>query len=242
MRIPVVNRLTGLGLLVLVACGPKVSALFHDPSFTEPAMREGRLAILGAVAVPRIDDSDFLSNGFATRLLHREALDRRANLPLLPEGDVATAVDIGVLGNTLDSYRTRGSLRPDELAALRPIGELARYGILVRIDTNAVELKRDDLREIQDERVRSVTEFDSIRRVAATFDVYDLRQGGLVWTAYLSVKRDHNRRVDHGERHLDDERDAGITFTDQRDAPDAPELADLLGDLFRNFAVQLPGD
>lgn len=237
-----VRPLVFLGLASLMACGPKVSALFHDPTFTEPAMREGRMAVLGVVAVPRIEDSDFLSNGFATRLLRREALDRRPNLPLLPEGDVATAVDLGVLGSSLESYRTRGSLRPEELASLGPIADLARYGILVRIDTNDVELKRDDLRELQDDRVRSATEFDAIRRVGATFDVYDLSRGGLVWTAYLSVKRDHNRRVDRGERHIDDEPDAGITFTDERDAPDAPELSSLLGDLFRNFAKQLPGE
>ena len=47
MWIPVVKRGLLLFLVALAACGPKVSALFHDPSFTEPAMREGRLAVLG---------------------------------------------------------------------------------------------------------------------------------------------------------------------------------------------------
>lgn len=229
----------GLAIAGMVGCGSKPAAMFHDPTFTPQAMSDGKMIVLGGVAVERVNQSDFLSGGFATRLLEEQTRARRSDLRIVRNEAAAENVEFSTYTDALQQYRLRGNLRPAELTNLQPISKAARYGVLCRIDMNDVETKRDDLSEIEDSAIRSITQIDAIRRVGAVFDVYDLEAETLVWTAYFHIKRDHVRRIDRGERDLDDPNAPGWNSgTD--DAPDVPELSDLLSDLFRNFANALP--
>jgi hypothetical protein len=155
----------------IAGCAAESELLHEDPGFTAATLRKDGLAVLGVVQVDEVAQvRPPLIAG-----LEQVLRSTRADVPLVPASRVAAALPDSAYRLLLLGYQMRGD--PDSLwlaAAARAVRPMARYGVLARVESDAV---RYGTRYV-DETVPGQTSGREIpitgRDARITVDVYDL--------------------------------------------------------------------
>ena len=198
----------------LLACGTQVQELYRDPDFRAGALEEEGLVVGGVVVVDESVDPD-LALDYGSTLARQLAVARQWSR-LTGPGDALLAGDVDTYREMLAGYRRTARLDAQTLADLGPVRELGRYLLLGRLDIDQVERTHEETRDDQADRVRFEVELITRRHVGVTFDVFDLRERRIVWSASL------DRRVQvRGERFTHE------TYPEQMQDSAIEELAEI---------------
>lgn len=197
-----------LGLLTLTACGGQVSQLYRDPDFRPDTLRSEGLVVGGVVMADSTTDPDLALDYGAD--LQNTLAHSREGMKVEGPGTALLAGDVETYRATLEAYRRSARLGADDLENLRPVRGLGRYFLLGRIDIDEVEETHEESRDDQADRVRFDVELITRRHVGVTFDVFDLQEARIVWSASLDRRTQvRGERFSH-EAYPEDMQDSAI--------------------------------
>jgi hypothetical protein len=229
--------------LQLLACGSHVAHYWSAPEFDFAALESGQILVGAVVAVPELHREGHTAERAYTETLDGALRRKRGDLPLVAHGAFVEKLDIDDVDTILGRYRSRGSLDPRSIEMLSRLRPAARYVLLSR-------LENDDLRQssatgassMDDESIAYSSRYSVQRLVVVSFDIFDLSDGKLVWTAQLSKQDERTRQREHGRRYEDDpdEIQPSFQWSDSGGYPEAPEFLEILRSIFEDLSEQLP--
>ncbi len=249
------SLLPALLLSLLGACVAPVLGLRQDPSFTFPALLNGRIVVGGVVS--RVDEPpDAELRDWEAALVAAIAGERPAFV-VQPGPTLAARLGTEVYRTMLGGYRRDGVIEQPDLERLkREARDLGRYVVFARIEAERIERRRDSLlrdlpdvvREFKDkdgntrrvviaERVEWVVRQETLHPMSVAFLVYDLDRGGPVWSGSLNPSG--SRSTEYGE--VVDSRLFAPLLPPGPGAypPPAPRI-EVLREAFEGFAENLP--
>lgn len=231
-------------LFLLVACGSTIERRWSAQDFDAGALEDGRLLVAAVVAVEDLHRDGHGSERAYTERLHRGIAERRDDLQLVPHTVFVDRLDIDRIDALLARYRTRGTFGPDSVSDLQKLQDDARYLVFCRLEENRVHHEGADhaAPDMDESRVDYTASFESRRTLVASFDIFDARDGRLVWTAMFTKEGERRRSRNYGSRDMEGDRELEPNFTwaGEGGFPDAPEFLDLLNSMFQDFAKELP--
>jgi hypothetical protein len=227
---------------LLAGCGSQVAHLYQDPDFQHQAIADGGLVVVAVVAVPGVQEGSLgAERSYALRMT--DALTtRRPDLELRDASDVPTVLGPGEYQALNNRYRSRGNFGIESLNKLQSLAPLARYAAFCRLESNSVIQSGSDSSTLSADTIDYSSNLTSERVIVASFDVFDVAERRLVWTAQFSKDNTRTRQREHGSRDLDnpDEIERAGKWADAGDFPDAPEFLEMLDAMFEDFARHLP--
>jgi len=232
-----------IAALALAACGSTVSRKWSDPEFDSADLSEGRLLVGAVVAVPELHRQGHTAERAYTERLDRVVREHRDDLPLEPASTFVDHLSLEQIDAVLERYRLRGSLDPNALTPLQNLADSSRYLLLCRLEANEIDQTASTGTAMDDDESIAYTSSYSIKRtVTASFDIFDVVDGRLVWTAQLFKQDQRRRDRESGRRYMDtpEEVKPSFSYTGDGGYPEAPEFLDLLGSLFDDLAKELP--
>jgi len=239
-------------LFLCVSCATKISNKETDPSFNPSGMVNGGLAILGCSSiVPEHPGPMELSHELSTPL-RQALLEETIDVNIVAWGEVRRALGDDYMRECLVAYDKYGLLDQALVDSLAPVvGQLARYVVVHRLESDVVMLKdEDNKKQVDDEWVVESTTLKTERTLTGSFTVYDLRQGIRVWNATISGKVTTKRKIKPDEDHdiggwvgtVVDVVDAmeDIFGDDDMPYPKPATNAQVMTKLYEKFAEELP--
>ena len=230
-------------LLLLLACSSTVERQWIADDFDRAQLEAGKLLVAGVVAVPELHQQGHGAERAYTERLDVIVRERRPDIPLLEHRRFVDLLDLDTLDGVLGRYRERGSLDPESLTQLQRLASETRYALFCRLEENREQRKAADTMSGGDaERVDYTASYESKRTVVASFDIFDVESGRLVWTAQFTKDDERSRSREYGSRDLDGTRELEPNFrwSGSGGFPEAPEFLELLAAMFADFAIKLP--
>jgi len=245
-----------VSMLVLAGCKTPVVGMQQHVSFTYDNVMQGQLVVGGVVStvgeltdIERIRYSD---------ILFREFIDEHKGIQLIRAGSLVKAMGAARYQQWLDNYMLTGVLDKRDTALIRQSFPHARYLILSRIELHDVTQSHSetetDVADSEEDRKKGEFEFvrvdvslNTSRQMGASLAVYDLQQGLLAWSGYISDTdtnaNSSSRTFDKHNRWREELADAFIHALIDDDAnsyPAAPPSESLLAGIYAGFAENMP--
>lgn len=228
-----------------IGCATKALGVKADSSFTFSAITDGKMAVGGVVSLSASSEGDETS--FAN-LLRTQLLEQREQYTVNPAGAVANKVGNDEYKKMLDNYRNNGALSDAEIKTLGSKLQGTRYVIFSRIESDdttrnrSENVTKDKNGKTTGRKIKSETKRD----VMASFNVYDLSKGTSAWSGTMKTSDKKNKTYDVSS--LDTIVDLvsvvkngqAKSSDDKYPFPEPPALNDLLSDIFKGFAKELP--
>ena len=237
----------GLVLLFLLsACGGQVTELYRDPDLQASTLEADGLVVGGVVVVEEQTDPDIaLDYGAA---LQRVLAERRQWKSLVGPGDALLSGDVDTYRAVLEDYRSTARLGAGDLESLQPVRALGRYFLLGRLEIDEVEETHEEARDDQADRVRFDIELLTRRHVGVTFDLFDLQDKRIVWSAFLDRRSQvRGERFSH-EAYPEDMQDHALDELQeirerirQTGYPEPPRRTEILQEIYTDLDDALPG-
>jgi hypothetical protein len=230
--------------LASAGCGSSAERQWIADDFNKAEIESGQLLVAGVVAVPELHRQGHGAERAYTERLDTTLRERRPDLPLVDHHRFVDSLDLDTLDAILSRYRERGSLDPQSLTQLTRLAAQTRYAVFARLEDNREQRRAGDTASVDsgDDRVDYSATYESKRVVVASFDVFDVAKGQLVWTAQLTKDDERSRTREYGSRDLRDNREVEPNFrwSGSGGFPEAPDFLELLSALFGDFAAKLP--
>jgi len=229
--------------IALLGCGSTVKRKWSDPEFGAADIDTGRMLVGAVVAVPELHRQGHTAERAYTGRLDDAVREKRTDLALQPPGAFVERLSIDQIDAVLARYRERGSLDPNALGPLQNLADESRYLLLCRLESNDVDQSASTGSVMDDDESVAYTSSYSVKRtLTASFDIFDVSNGRLVWTAQLSKQDQRRRDRESGRRYAESPDVVRPSFDYAGDGgyPEAPEFLDMLGSLFEDLAMELP--
>lgn len=235
---------------LLGACATKVIGLQVDDDFTSSNLQNGRLGVAAVTsAVEDVNDRGATSMG---NFLRTQILEERGDLNVMAPGMIRSRIGEENYTKLLNEFNSSGTLTPEIFQLLKPVADGARYIALARIENDNVTNRRSEhpVRDSDgnEDPDRSTVQAHTHREIWATFQIADLHKGAIAWSG--SLKRGRTAQQSYRKRNESDlvtlvRVVKGSDKGGQDDLypyPDAPASNDILTDLYKVFAKNLPKD
>lgn len=240
------ERMCGAAITLVVAalagCTPlpEVVGLECDPSFTYAALSAAPLAVFGVTSESLEPASASASLQLGGLLAQRLATKRR-DLSVLAASQVADSLGIEDYTSFVREYQARGSLDEGALSRLAASLGGVRYMVLARLEVDEL-LTASSVDKYSEERggvdcnVEETTNV-AARTLAVHFTVYDLHLRRSAWAGQIT---DLKERTNSDAWNSCDTLLFNVLTMLLNGESDLPELTDVLGKVFEDFARHLP--
>ena len=230
---------------LFTGCATKALGVKADSSFTFSAITDGKMAVGGVVSLSTSNDGDETS--FAN-LLRTQLLEYREKYTVNPAGAVANKVGNDEYKKILDNYRNNGVLSDAEIKTIGSKLQGTRYVIFARIESDdttrnrSENLTKDKNGKVVSRKINAETKRD----VMASFNVYDLNKGVPAWSGTMKTSDKKSKSYDvSGVDTIIDivnvvKNGQAKSASDKYPFPEPAPINDLLADIFKGFAKELP--
>lgn len=181
-----------ISLVALIsACGPKITGLKQDPSFTYNAIQSGEIAIAGVVSrIKPLTETELNRNSL--NLLYA-IQDERNSYPITPMAAVRDALGSESFNKMTSEYASNGLLGAATISEIK--GKLKqRYLIFISIDRDQQTEPRWQTLQQRKDKDGNVTQREGVRvgfsrSLSVSGTVMDLETGMTVWNGKLSTQK-----------------------------------------------------
>lgn len=231
-----------LVVAVLAGCTPlpEVVGLERDPSFTYEALSAAPLAVFG-VTSESLEPASASASLQLGGLLAQRLASKRRDLRVLAAAQVADSLGIEDYTSFVREHQARGSFDGGALSRLAAsLGEV-RYLVVARLEVDEL-LTASSVDQYSEERAGvdcNVEETTNLaaRTLAVHFTIYDLHQRRRAWGGQIT---DLKERTSSDAWNSCDTMLFNLLTMLLNGEPDLPELAEVLGKVFEDFARHLP--
>ena len=228
-------------VLAMVGCGPRITGLTVDPSFTAKSLSQGKIAVGGvASALGDLDEGSSITYGNSLR---NQIIEKRENLKVTPVGAVASQMGKAEYKKLIDDFGRTGAIGPDGLNRLRDTIQSVRYFVFARLEQDDVikNRRRETVRDKKGKIISKSMLARVTRTVSATVSIYDVLSGKTVWSANLSSNKINQSKYDISTGLLSlVEAVQGKTEDEKFPYPDAPTIHTMLATVFSGVGDNLP--
>lgn len=234
--------------VALTGCATKIAGLKQSPTFTFPAIAQGKMAVGGVAAA-----SALLDEGKRTsyaNLLRTELLEERKEYNIAPVGNVVNRLGRQQYQTMISELANTGTIGDQSLSALRSKMADTRYVTFALIEHDEVTNdRRENHSTDKDGRVVAGSEkvvASAQRNVTASLHVYDLKSGEVAFTGAvtksLSDSRQYDKENDSGLVSVIKaiKGDASAPVDAKYPYPAAPDTMKVLAKVFSGFGENLP--
>lgn len=230
--------------ILVSSCAAHVSGLQHDQSFNYKSVQTGGIAV-GGVASIGVDASPSELKYYA-ELYRREIVEERREFQVAAAGDVAYA-----LGDSypamMASFSADGVLNAQQLEQLRQAPLTAEYVIFSRIEDHNIEENRSESpvfdKDGKEVKNRINVSLNTVASITAFSRIYDRLTGKSVWSGSVTQNKTNENSFEsyNGSSFKKALSDAILgDIGNTREQPPAPKFTEVLSEVFRGFAENLP--
>lgn len=180
---------------LLVACAT-VDGLYVDPSFTFASMARNNLGVAGVSSV--VQTLSVRQSSSVANILLNQLNDKYPQMGVMPMGDTVRALGAGRYRQMMRYYEDNDVVQDVYLQALRRHISGMRYLVFARIDEDNIQQHREQDDDFvtdgtDDRNQMSQIQYQTIRTVRISLEVYDLQLNRVVWRGSTEQKRStHN--------------------------------------------------
>lgn len=236
---------SGLILIAsLVGCAAHVSGLQHDKSFNYNAVKAGGIAVGGVTSI--IDQVSEQELNYFGELYRRQIVEERGEFRVVPVGKIANGLgdDYQPL---MEGFRAHGVVDEKSVSQLRQLNLPAQYVIFSRIEDHYVEENNSESpvfdKDGKEVKNKTNVTLSTVANVTAFTRIYDRQTGKSVWSGSVTQSKTNENSFESysGSSFKKALADAIIgDIAESREQPPEPEFNDVLSQVFRGFAENLP--
>jgi len=237
-----------LGSGLLAGCAAERQVMNPGAGLSADTLRAGAVALVGMTVVDEVEQV----RPPLVAALESTLVNSRPDLPLRRAAEIRASLGLPDYRRILLAYQSAGTLSLEELAELGSrFGSSARFALFGRVEKNSVNVSGG--RPHADPSMSGMTGMSGpivtppdVRRDARVrFTLFDLAERGLAWEgvyASSSKQEPPDTTVNPPRRaRFEAEGQSARTPEPMPDVPEAPSLAEALGEAFRALAADLPG-